>query len=168
MQICSTVEISSYIMNVYASIQSNERDRAVISCHMLKLKSSSARAEKKAEHNQTLQTISSDAFASVFLIPHISLLARKQSNLLLVFSILCVSTLSCPSAKAKALPSFNVLSSKMCSAIFTSCFELSCVSCPFTKQKLADLICISQLKKDQARFQIHKAGRSTENAMGLF
>lgn len=52
-------------------------DRAVISCHMLKLKSNSARAEKKAEHNQTLQTISSDAFASVFLIPHISLLARK-------------------------------------------------------------------------------------------
>jgi len=43
---------------------------------------------------------------------------------------------------------FNVLSSKMSSAIFTSCFELSCISCPLTKQKLADLMCISPLNKD--------------------
>lgn len=119
--------------------------RAVISCHMLKLKLSSVTSWGKAEHNQTLQSISSDAFTSVFLIPDVSLLTQEQSNLLLVLSIHCVSALSCD--KAEAIPSFNVLSSKMCSAIFTSCFELTCVSCPLTKQKLADLMCITQLKK---------------------
>lgn len=43
--------------------------------------------------------------------------------------------------------SFNVLSSKMCSAIFTSCYELSCVSCPLTKQKLSDLIQLQKKKR---------------------
>lgn len=119
--------------------------RAVISCHMLKLKLSSATSWGKAERNQTLQSTSSDAFTSVFLIPDVSLLTQEQSNLLLVLSIHCVFALSCD--KAEAIPSFNVLSSKMCSAIFTSCFELTCVSCPLTKQKLADLMCITQLKK---------------------
>lgn len=72
-------------------------------------------------------------FSSVLTFP---LLTQKQSNLLLAFR-----------NKAEAIPAFNVLSSKMCSAILTSCFELSCVSCPLTKQKLADLMCITQLKK---------------------
>lgn len=62
-----------------------------------------------------------------------------------------VSTPLCPSAKVKTIQSFHVLSSNAFAAIFTSCFEISCVSCPLTKQKLADLMCITQLKKKKKR-----------------
>lgn len=72
---------------------------------------------------------------------------HKHSDLLFVTTILSVSTPLCPSAKVKTIQSFHVLSSNVFAAIFTSCFEISCVSCPLTKQKLADLMCITQLKK---------------------
>lgn len=39
------------------------------------------------------------------------------------------------------LSRFCGLSSNVFCAIFTSCFEMSCVSCPLAKQKLADLMC---------------------------
>lgn len=47
---------------------------------------------------------------------------------------------ACPGDRSEAVLRFNELSSKMCSAIFTSCFELSSVSCPLTSLKLADLM----------------------------
>lgn len=79
----------------------------------------------------------------VFLAPHIFLIALKPRN-----HLNGVSTLEFSQEPGrKAILGFNVLSSKMCSAIFTSCYELSCVSCPLTKQKLSDLIQLQKKKK---------------------
>lgn len=52
-----------------------------------------------------------------------------------------VSTLEFSKGQGERLSSVLMCSAvKMCSAIFTSCSERSCVSCPLTKQKLTDLI----------------------------
>lgn len=125
-------------------------DRVMISCHMLKLKSGSATSWENSRAQADCKDCQQWRLYSTF--PHSphfpSHWGIVSVTLLLVFSTLCVCALSCPSDKSEAIPSFYVLSSKMSSAIFTSCFELSCVSCPLTKQKLADLMCIIQLKKD--------------------
>lgn len=85
---------------------------------------------------------------SLFLILDFSRPTPEQSNLPLVCRTLCVSALKLSRRQSWGYPEFLMCSAvKMCSAIFTSCFELSCVSCPLTKQKLADLMCITQLKK---------------------
>lgn len=113
-------------------------DRAMISCHMLEIKSSSAPTELR----ETTSTTSLCGRLAVTSLP----------LLLLLLTLFCsleekVSPPALLGHVFTAIPGFNVLSTKMSSAIFTSCFELSCVSCPATKQKLPDLMCINQLKK---------------------
>lgn len=57
---------------------------------------------------------------------------------------------------------FYVLSRNAFAAIFTSCFEISCVSCPLTKQKLADLMCITQRKKKKRIRQRFRYAKQVE------
>lgn len=105
---------------------------------------------------------------SLFLILDFSRPTPEQSNLPLVCRTLCVSELKSSRRQSWGYPEFLMCSAvKMCSAIFTSCFELSCVSCPLTKQKLADLMCITQLKKKMRQGFRYARSKSTW-IIGLF
>lgn len=65
--------------------------------------------------------------------------------------------------QAVAIPHVNVFSREMSSAISTSCFVLSWVSCSLTKQKMAGHMCITPTVKDEARFEGFKTSQSNES-----
>lgn len=139
-EIGSTVELKH--ANCSVLVQSEPLPWSLITCRSLSWDLQESVKRAKATKPWTYPHENSPL---VFLTPHIFLIALKQCNHLPV--PWCFDTWVLQEPGRKAILDFNVLSSKMCSAIFTSCSKLSCVSCPSTKQELSDLIRLQRRKK---------------------